>query len=55
MTLSEIACVCLDVEKDQKSQNVSPEEARAYLEWWASLTPEERLWAEADEPRNAVR
>lgn len=47
MTLPEIAVACLDPEGKDEADLV-PTDAQVYLDWWVSLTPEQRLWAEAD-------
>jgi hypothetical protein len=46
MTLAEIAVACIDPSKPE-GHDTTEAELVAYAHWWQSLTPEEKLWAEA--------
>jgi hypothetical protein len=46
MTLSEIMVAAIDVTKDAEGTDIDFDEMPAYMMWWQTMTPEERLWAE---------
>lgn len=47
MTLSEIAVGAINAE-EANGQKMTQGQIQAYLHWWKNLTPEERLFAEAE-------
>jgi len=48
MTLAEIAVACTDPDPKKSGESYGDDDVMAYAMWWNSLTPEQKLYAEAD-------